>query len=77
MVAWLHTRTVLLLLIVSIPIFISRFQARASQQDWGVVITRILRDLKMRNPVWAPLSDWVSAQTKNASVLFFIVGLFS
>ncbi|CAK8692261.1 uncharacterized protein LOC143461861 [Clavelina lepadiformis] len=34
------------------------FQARASQQDCGVVITRIIRDLKQRNATWRTLSDW-------------------
>uniref|UniRef100_H2XPQ6 DZF domain-containing protein n=1 Tax=Ciona intestinalis TaxID=7719 RepID=H2XPQ6_CIOIN len=34
------------------------FQARASQQDSCVVITRILRDLQKRDKVWGALSSW-------------------
>nr|CAB3262520.1 uncharacterized protein LOC100180184 [Phallusia mammillata] len=34
------------------------FQARASQLDCCVVMIRILRDLKLREEVWNPLSNW-------------------
>ncbi|XP_052828025.1 zinc finger RNA-binding protein isoform X2 [Octopus bimaculoides] len=34
------------------------FQARATGLPSCVVVLRILRDLRQRNPVWAPLSEW-------------------
>ncbi|GAB1606175.1 zinc finger RNA-binding protein-like isoform X1 [Argonauta hians] len=34
------------------------FQARATGLPSCVVVLRILRDLRQRNPIWAPLSEW-------------------